>query len=501
MDRNSRPVRVRYAPSPTGYQHVGGIRTAIFDWLWARHTGGTFILRIEDTDRKRYNPAALDDLLASLEWLGLDYDEGPGKGGNYGPYFQSQRLPLYQDYAYRLIELGGTYECYCPPRREEEEQAERGDQPAAAPAPHGPDPCRTLTPEERARRRAACEVEGRRPVVRLKVPTEGTTVVHDVIRGEIVFENKTIPDYILLKSDGYPTYHLGVVVDDHLMEISHILRGEEWIPTAPVHVIIHRLFGWEPPLYVHLPLVLDPSGKGKLSKRKQVGPDGQVVENLTQVREFRAAGYLPEALFNFLATLGWAISGEQEIFSKEEAVAAFELTDIKKSPARFEYDKLEWMNGVYIRGLAPADLAARLVPFLRDAGYDVTAAEVEPVVPLIQERIKTLADAPEILDFFFRDPPVPAPEQLVSKKMTAEATRDALFVARTRLAEVEWSAAAIEEMLRGLAGELGVKPGTLFTPIRLAVTGKTVAPPLFETLYCLGREKVLDRLDRALTVL
>lgn len=501
MDRNARPVRVRYAPSPTGYQHVGGIRTAIFDWLWARHTGGAFILRIEDTDRKRYNPAALDDLLASLEWLGLEYDEGPGQGGNYGPYFQSERLPLYQEHADTLIDLGGAYECYCAPRREEEEQAERGDEPGAAPTTQRPDPCRDLTPEERARQRAACEGEGRRPVVRLKAPTEGTTVVHDVIRGDIVFENKTIPDYILLKSDGYPTYHLGVVVDDHLMQISHILRGEEWIPTAPVHVIIHNLFSWEPPLFVHLPLVLDPSGKGKLSKRKQVGPDGREIENLTQVREFRAAGYLPEALFNFLATLGWAISGEQEIFSREEAAAAFELTDIKKSPARFEYDKLEWMNGVYIRSLSPADLAGRLLPFLREAGFDTTVDQVEPLVPLIQERIKTLAEAPEMLDFFFADPRVPAPEELVPKKMTAESTRDALFMARARLAEVEWSEPAIEQTLRALAEERGLKAGALFTPIRLAITGKTVAPPLFETLYCLGREKVLDRLARALAVL
>ncbi|HBY95538.1 MAG TPA: glutamate--tRNA ligase, partial [Chloroflexi bacterium] len=358
-----------------------------------------------------------------------------------------------------------------------------------------------LSLEERARQRAACETEGRRPVVRLKTPDEGTTVVHDLIRGDIVFENKTIPDYILLKSDGYPTYHLGVVVDDHLMAISHILRGEEWIPTAPVHVIIHDFFGWEPPFYVHLPLVLDPTGKGKLSKRKQVEPDGRVVENLTQVREFRTAGYLPEALFNFLATLGWAISGDQEIFSKTEAAAAFELEDIKKSPARFEYDKLEWMNGVYIRALSPADLAARLLPFLRAAGFDATAAQVEPLVPLIQERIKTLADAAEMLDFFFTDPRVPAPEELVQKKMTAESTRDALVVARAALDEVEWDEATIEQTLRGAAEELGLKPGALFTPIRLAVTGKRVAPPLFETLFCLGREKALDRLDRALAVL
>lgn len=501
MDTPARPVRVRYAPSPTGYQHVGGIRTAIFDWLWARHTGGAFILRIEDTDQKRYSPEALDDLLASLEWLGLDYDEGPGKEGESGPYFQSERLPLYHEYAYKLIELGGAYECYCAPRAEDENEGEPGE---ASPVPASrrlPDPCRNLTPEERARRRAACEAEGRRPVVRLKTPTEGKTVVHDVIRGDIVFENKTIPDYVLLKSDGFPTYHLANVVDDHFMGITHIMRGDEWIPTAPMHIIMYNFFGWEPPLYVHLPLVLDPSGKGKLSKRKQVGPDGRVIENMTQVREFRAAGYLPEALFNFLATLGWALSGDREIFSREEAIAAFDLKDIKKSPARFEYDKLEWMNGVYIRALSPAELTARILPFLHEAGLDATAEQVEPLAVLIQERIKTLAESVEMLDFFFTDARVPAAEELIQKKMTAESTHEALAAARARLAEVEWEHDAIETALRGLASELGLKAGVLFTPIRIAVTGKRIAPPLFDTLYYLGREVVLERLDRALAVL
>ncbi|HYN89402.1 MAG TPA: glutamate--tRNA ligase [Ardenticatenaceae bacterium] len=499
MTTSERAIRVRYAPSPTGYQHVGGIRTVIFDWLWARHTGGTFILRIEDTDRKRFKEGALEDLFASLEWLGLDYDEGPNKGGDFGPYFQSERLSLYHEYASRLIELGGAYECYCAPRREEEESDE-GDEPPPAPAGRR-DPCRDLSEDERARERATCATEGRRPVVRLKTPLEGRTAVRDLSRGEIVFENKTIPDYILLKSDGFPTYHLANVVDDHFMEISHILRGDEWIPTAPMHVIMYRFFGWEPPIYAHVPMVLDPSGKGKLSKRKQVGADGQAVENLTMVREFRAAGYLPEALFNFLATLGWALSGDQEVFSREEAVAAFELEDIKKSPARFEYEKLEWMNGVYIRALDPAELAARVLPFMHEAGLSVTLEQILPLVTSIQERIKTLREAVDMLDFFFSEIRTPPLEELVAKKMTPESTREALQAARARLSAIEWSEPALEASLRASADELGLKAGALFTPIRLAVTGKRVSPPLFETLYHLGRDRSLGRLDRTIAAL
>ena len=487
-------VRVRFAPSPTGYLHVGGARTALFNWLWARHTEGTFILRIEDTDRKRLVPDSLEDIQESLRWLGIEWDEGPGVGGPYGPYFQSERLELYHRYAQELLARGAAYRCYCSSERlarVREERRRRGE-------PPGYDRhCRFLADEERAR----LEAEGAPSVVRLKVPERGTTTVHDLLRGEITFENETLEDVVLLKSDGYPTYHLAVVVDDHLMEISHVMRADEWISSFPLHALIYRALGWELPTFVHLPMILDPTGKGKLSKRKQKRADGHVEENMTMVREFREAGYLPEALFNFIATLGWAYSGDREVFGVDEAIARFELEAIRKAPAVFSYEKLEWMNGVYIRALPAEELARRLVPFMARAGIEVTAEALLPLIPLVQERLKTLADAPAYLDFFFRDAEVPPPELLVHKKMDVESTLRALKAARDALAEVEWTEEAIESRLRQLAGELGLKAGQLFQPIRVATTGKRVAPPLFGTLYHLGRERVLARVDRAIELL
>lgn len=486
------PVRVRFAPSPTGYLHVGGARTALFCYLIARKTGGAFILRIEDTDRTRFVQDSLDDILDSLRWLGLEWDEGPEIGGAYGPYFQSERLHLYRQYADVLIERGAAYRCYCTQERltrVRELKQTRGE------APGYDRHCRHLSDEERAR----YEAEGRPSVVRLAVPLPGETVVSDLIRGDIAFENETLEDIVLLKSDGYPTYHLAMVVDDHLMEISHVLRGDEYIPTSPLHQIMFRALEWEPPVFVHLPMILDPSGEGKLSKRKQAGDGG---ETLTMIREFRAAGYLPDALFNFLCLLGWAYSGDQEIFSREAAIQHFALEDIRKSPAVFSYDKLEWMNGVYIREMAPEALAEHIAPILRDAGpaggIEATPAEVAPLVPAVQERIKTLVEAVDYLDFFFREIETPAPEQMIHRKSDLTETHWALGAARERLAAVEWDVNAIEQALRALADELGIKAGPLFMPIRLAVTGKRVAPPLFTTLYHLGRERVLVRIDRAL---
>nr|WP_290669117.1 glutamate--tRNA ligase [Ardenticatena sp.] len=490
----TKSARVRFAPSPTGYLHVGGARTALFDWLLARKTGGQFILRIEDTDRKRYVPDSLDDIEEHLRWLGLQWDEGPDVGGPYGPYFQSERLEHYRRAAEELIAKGWAYRCYCTPERLEQSRQERQKRGE----PPGYDRrCRFMSDEERAE----LEAQGAPYVVRLKVPLEGETVVHDLIRGEIRFENKTLEDVVLLKSDGYPTYHLAVVVDDHLMQITHVLRGDEWIPSAPIHVMLYEALGWEQPQWVHLPLILDPSGKGKLSKRKKKNPDGTESETMTLVREFREAGYLPEAMFNFIALLGWAYSGDEEIFTPEQAIQKFDLKDIKKSPAVFSYEKLEWMNGVYIRKLSPEDLAERIVPFMQKAGLNVTAEQLVPLVPDIQERIKTLAEAPGMLDFFFRDIETPAPEALIPKKMDAEKTRHALEAARATLANVEWEHDAIETALRQLAKDLGLKAGQLFQPIRIAITGKRVAPPLFTTIEHLGRERVLERLDRAIATL
>ncbi|MGQ9667707.1 MAG: glutamate--tRNA ligase, partial [Anaerolineae bacterium] len=392
------PVRVRFAPSPTGYLHVGGARTALFNWLFARRHHGVFILRIEDTDRTRYQEDALEDLMAMLRWLGLDWDEGPDVGGPYGPYFQSQRLHIYQEYAEKLVREGHAYYCYCSPERLEamrEEQRRRGE-------PPGYDRhCRYLT----AKRRAEYEAQGIKPVIRLAVPLEGQTSFTDVIRGTITVDNSSLDDLVLLKSDGYPTYHLANVIDDHLMRISHIMRADEWLPSVPKHVLLYQAFGWEPPAFAHLPVILDPSGQGKMSKRRQRVGDK---EHYVLVREFKEAGYLPEAMFNFLTLVGWSLDDKTQIMSKELAIQHFDLDRINKAPAAFSYEKLEWMNGYYIRQLPPDELAERLVPFLA-RGLDMSEEEIRRrpdtrlLAPLVQERIKLLSEAVEMIDFAYRE--------------------------------------------------------------------------------------------------
>ncbi len=478
-------VRVRIAPSPTGYFHIGSARTALFNWLFARRHGGQFIVRVEDTDRTRYNAEAVPDMVASLRWLGLDWDEGPEVGGDYGPYCQSERLELYHRYAEQLVSEGHAYYCYCSPQRLaslREGQLEQKDD-------VGYDRhCRYLTSAQHAEYRA----QGITPVVRLKVPLEGQTRFHDVVYGTIAVENETLDDLVLLKSDGFPTYHLAVVVDDHSMEISHIMRGDEWLPTTPKRIMLYDAFGWEPPVYAHLPLILAPTGKGKLSKRHG-GVD---------VRYFREQGYLPEAMVNYLARVGWSYDDKTEIFTRNELIHYFDLSGINNSPARFSYERLESMNAYYIRQLETGDLSRRLVPFLRQAGFTVEAADLVPLVPLIQERLKTLKEAPDWIDFVFQDRVDLDADQLVGKKMTADASRDALRQVRDSLSHLsDFEVGPIEGALRALADQLGVKLGPMLGIVRVAVTGKTVAPPLFETLAILGRERVLARVDRGLEIL
>ena len=478
-------VRVRIAPSPTGYFHIGSARTALFNWLFARHHGGKFIVRIEDTDRTRYTAEAVPDLVASLRWLGLDWDEGPEVGGEYGPYYQSDRLELYHKYAKQLVDEGHAYYCYCSSERLtnlREQQLARKE--AVGYDRH----CRNLT----AAQRAEYEAQGITPVVRLKVPLDGQTSFDDVLYGTITVQNETLDDLVLLKSDGFPTYHLGVVVDDHLMKISHIMRGDEWLPSVPKHVLLYNAFGWDFPVFAHLPLILAPSGKGKLSKRH-----GGV-----EVREFRRQGYLPEAMVNYLARVGWSYDDKTEIFGQDELVRVFDLSGVNNSPARFSYERLESMNAYYIRQLEPDDLARRLVPFLQQEGIEAETTDLVPLVPLIQERLKTLSDAVDWIDFFFREPAAVQADQLVGKKMTASQSLEALQHARDTLhALPDFQVETIDGALRSLAEELGLKVGQLLGSVRVAVSGKTVAPPLFETLSILGRERTLSRIDRGIEAL
>ena len=484
------PARVRYAPSPTGRFHIGGARTALYNYLLARQTGGQFIIRIEDTDRKRFVPGSEDEILESLDWLGLRWDEGPDLGGRHGPYRQSERVELYRHHADQLVELGFAYFCFCSPERLStlRQEQERRKQPQ-----HYDRLCRRLAVSEAGARRHA----GESHVVRLKVPESGRTIAVDRLRGEIQVENSSLDDAILLKSDGLPVYHLAAMVDDRLMGITHVLRSSEWLPTLPLHVLIYQAFGWEQPVWVHLSIFLSPSGKGKMSKRDSVSG-----ANTIYPLDLREQGYVPEAVLNWLALMGWSFDDRTEVFALADLVQRFSLDRLNPSPAAVNYSKLDHFNGIHIRSLPPAELARRLVPVFVKHGLAVTEADLTSLVPLIQERIRTLAEAVEMAGFMFRDPVSPAPADLIGQGMTAAASQGALQRAtQVILAREPLEVESLEAELRGLAAELGLKVGQLFTILRIAVTGQRVSPPLIETIVLLGKEQVLERLGRALELL
>jgi glutamyl-tRNA synthetase len=480
MTEHNQPVRVRFAPSPTGHLHVGGARTALFNWLFARNQGGVFVLRIEDTDKLRSTEESTGGILSSLHWLGLDWDEGPGVGGEYEPYFQMQRIPFYQAAKEQLLETGKAYHCYCT----QEELKSRRQAALAEGRPPGYDRrCRHLS----SRERAALEAEGKKPAVRFAMPMEGETVVHDLIRGDVHFANDQLDDLVIMKADGTPTYNFAVVVDDTLMRISHVIRAEDHLANTPRQIRIYEALDYALPRFAHVSMILGEDG-ARLSKR----------HGATAVGEYRGAGYLPEAMFNFLTLLGWAYDDKTELMSRDEIIERFTLEKANPSPAVFSKDKLDWMNGVYIRGLAEDDLARRLLPFLENAGLEADEDTVRRLVPLIQERIKLLSDAAELVDFFFTEKITYEPKLLMGKKMGASDSLNALRRALQALEEVpSFEESALEAVLRALVDELGVKAGQLFGIIRVAVTGKTVAPPLFGTLSVLGRERVLARLRTA----
>ena len=482
-------VRVRYAPSPTGYQHIGSVRTALYNYLYARRMGGTFLLRIEDTDRKRLVPDALQDIYDTFAWLGFRWTEGPDMGGPHAPYFQSERLERYAQAASRLISGGHAYRCYCTPERLENlrKQQEAGE--GADPSAQGYDRhCRTLSESERR----TLEASGTPSVVRLAVPLEGATTFTDTLLGEITVEHRAVsPDPVLLKSDGFPTYHLGVVVDDHLMEITHVMRGQEWLPSAPIHFLLYRAFGWEPPAFCHLPTIMGKDGH-KLSKRL----------GATSVRDFRAKGYLPQALLNCIAMVGWSYDGQRELFTLKELEELFSLEKLNKSPGVFDYEKLDWFNGMYIRSLSRGELGARIAPWLAQAGLpSADPAVLEGVAGLVQERVKTLAEVPAMVRFIFEDPAAPAAADLLPKKGEAAGAIVALERLRDLLPSLDGAAEESEARLRALAEEMGVKLGDLLMPLRVAVTGSRVSPPLVESIRVMGAEAARRRTDRAIEIL
>jgi len=480
----SAPIRVRFAPSPTGMLHVGGARTALFNWLFARHCGGTFILRIEDTDRARFDARALDDITASLRWLGLPWDEGYEVGGPCGPYVQSERTALYRQHAQQLLDSGHAYKCYCTPERL---AAARDQQQRDGSAPGYDRACRELGADARA----ALDAAGAPCVIRFRMPLDGATTFADAIRGDISYPNAQQDDFVLLKSDGFPTYHLANIVDDHLMQISHVLRGDEWIPSTPKHVQLYAAFGWQPPVFAHLPVILAPGG-GKLSKR----------HGAAAVCEYRALGYLPDALVNFLALLGWAVSSDNEIVPRAQMVKEFTIEGINKTGAQFDHEKLNWMNGAYIRQLPLAEFIQAATPFLTNAGVlkgDEDRAHVAQVLQLMQERVHLLADAPSACGFFFADT-LDYDPQAVKKVLQKEGVRAHLQAVRDVLAGVpddQFDAAHLEAVLQAYLTRSGQPLKNVVHPLRVAVTGRAASPGIFETLVAIGKTRVVQRLTHA----
>jgi glutamyl-tRNA synthetase len=483
--------RLRFAPSPTGLAHVGAYRTALFSWLYARHTGGTFILRIEDTDVARTVEGAVDYLIEGMNWLGMDIDEGPLVGGPHGPYYQTQRKALYQYYAHQLIASGHAYRCYCTPERLKQM---REEQIAKKLPPRYDRRCRYLSEEERAANDAA----GLTWVVRFAMPLEGETVLHDELHGDISFNNADIDDTVILKSDSLPTYHLAHIVDDHLMGITHLLRAEEWIASAPRHIQIWQALGWQPPLFYHVPDVLG-KDKKKLSKRHNA-PSWKVLQQ---------QGYLPEAVFNFLALLGWSYDDKTEFFTHEELIRVFTLDRIGVAGGILDMEKLEWMNGVYIRKLSLDELTRRTIPYMErpeaEGGLpDSIPRPLDPeytarVLQLEQERMKTLGEAAPKVAFFYLEDLDYDTTMLIQKGMDAERTRAALSYALNLLAGIEqWEHSVIEPPMRELAAELGLKAGQLFGSIRVAISGNNATPPLFQMMEVLGRERTMHRIEQAI---
>ena len=469
------PVVVRVAPSPTGDPHVGTAYVSLFNYAFRRKRGGRFILRIDDTDRARYQAGSEAAILKELRWLGLPWDEGPDIGGAFGPYRQSERTDLYRQACEELVQKGAAYRCDCTPDRLDklrEEQQKRKEQPRY---------------DGQCRERHV--PKGPPHVVRLKVPEGGETTFKDGLRGAITIAHKTVDDQVLLKSDGFPTYHLATVVDDHKMGVTHILRAEEWINSTPKHVLLYEAFGWPLPHWYHLPLLRNPD-RSKISKRK----------NPTSITWYRESGFLPEAMLNFLALMGFALGEDREVFTLAEFVEAFDPDAIKTSGPIFDLQKLEWLNGVYIRQLAPEDLARRLKelsPLAREADTKKLLA----TVPLVQERMKKLTEFDELTDFLFRDAAPAAPSDLVPKGRSAAETAAMLRRAREVLLRVDLVPAPLEEELRKLAEAEGWKAKDLLMALRFAVSGKKVTPPIIESMCVLGREACLARVEAAAALL
>ncbi|MEP6693236.1 MAG: glutamate--tRNA ligase [Chloroflexota bacterium] len=469
-------VRVRFAPSPTGSLHIGSVRTTLYNFFFARQNGGKLILRIEDTDQDRLVAGAVDSIYDGLAWLGVSWDEGPREGGPHAPYIQSERLPLYQKHAQELVDAGAAYFCFCSKERL---AALRAQQAARKEITRYDGFCRRIDPTEAAER-ARTEPH----VVRQRVPDDGVIALDDIVYGHIEWPLASLEDQVLLKSDGFPTYHLAVVVDDHVMGITHILRGEDWLPSTPKHLLIWRAFGWEVPPHAHVPNVLGPDGK-KLAKR----------HGATKVEEFRTQGYLPEAMINYLALVGWSPGTEEEIFTMDELVQRWRIDQVHRAGGKWDKARLDWFNGLWIRKLREDELLARLDGFLPP---DWDREVIRRALPVLRERMKTLAEAREQVEFLFAEPPPYEALLLVPKKKEPREALDVLIKATVLLRHIEpFDHAGIRAAVEGIAADVGWNLKDTSQPIRVAITGRLVGLPLFESVEMLGRDRTLTRIERA----
>ncbi len=488
------PIRVRFAPSPTGFMHVGGLRTALYNYLFARQNKGVFVLRIEDTDRTRLVKGAVEQIIQTMHWSGIDYDEGPEKDGNFGPYIQSERLDRYKEYAKDLVEKGKAYYCFCDPVRL---KTIKEAQIAAGKPSKYDRHCRDLKWEE------VTEKLKKKPyVIRLKVPDHKLIKFKDIVRGEVTINSDDLDDQVLIKSDGYPTYHLACVVDDHLMEITHVIRGEDWVPSTPKHILLYEAFGWKLPEFAHLPLLLN-HDKSKLSKR----------DCCVAVEDYMEQGYLPEAMINFIALLGWNPGGENEIFSLDELIKKFDLTKVNKSGAVFDLEKLNWINGKYIREMKLEDLTHECKPYLE--GYlEKIASKIDKelvndeyfraVVKLLQERLNKISDVTEGIDYFFLKKLDYDKKLLVFKKSDIEKTKSGLeksLEVLEKLSLDQWNQDALNGIIQKVCEANNLKPGDIFWPIRVALSGVEASPSPVELLEVLGKERSLARIKNALAMM
>ena len=471
-------VRTRMAPSPTGEMHVGSMATLLKNYAFAKKHGGQFILRIEDTDKVREVAGGVEAIQAIIKRYGLDWDEGPGKEGEYGPYIQSARLDIYKREVQKLIDNDKAYYCFCSKERlaEVKEQQLANKQP-----PHYDRHCRNLSKEE-AQKKVA---NGEEYVIRLKVPENQEIVFTDLLRGEITFNSNLIDDQVLLKSDGYPTYHLAVVIDDYLMKITHIMRGEEWISSTPKHVLLYQAFGWSVPVFAHIPVFLNPDGKGKMSKRK----------GMVSAASFLDRGYLPEAMLNFFMILGWAKKDQEEVMSLDEYIKEFEPSDLSSNSVAFDIVKLNWLNGVYIRKLNHGQLKEKIRAFIPE---DFPEDKIDKVLPLIHERLVTLGDFDQLTKFFYKS--IDYSMDLLMKKA------DSIDLVKKELEETinlikslsNWSLLSLEEGIRNLQEKNNWHRGQYFMMLRIATTGEKATPPLFDTMEVLGKELLISRLEDAI---